>query len=93
MLWPWSSSPQTLAGSVALPLLTDWQVAYSLLLFQIPRMQKGDQLKPFQFYSYFRSTSLNVSFEKPRIGSNMDLSDYLRVEKLMLLLKCTRGSA
>ena len=70
--WPQSSSLQTLAGSVTLPLI-DWQAAQSLLLSQIPWVQKGGT-QAISFYSCYRSTSLNVGYEKPRIGSNTNFS-------------------
>ena len=54
--------------------LTDWQAADSQLLSQIPWMQKGET-QAISFYSCSRSTSLNVGYEKPRIGSNTNFSD------------------
>lgn len=71
--WPQSSSLQTLAGSVTLPLI-DWQATQSLLLSQIPWVQKGET-QAISFYSCYRSTSLNVGYEKPRTGSNTNFSD------------------
>ena len=77
-LWPQTSRPPHCQKAAPFLLWTIGDVPTLHGFSKFPGCRRETDLG-HSLYFCFRSTSLNFSFEKPGIGSEMSLSDYLRI--------------